>query len=158
MYATPKAMKVNQERTESTQEMKNDKYRVPRIGGPSTGESVGVGQWKAIDFQAAETGRPRAADARSHSNEETDMEAVSAVTDELEPVQHEERPVGRPAPNGRLLKPLDAADYLAISTRQVQYLTEQGELPCIQIRSSPRYAVPDIEAFIDRCRRKGGRC
>jgi len=155
MYATPKAMKVKKT-TESTQEMKNDKYRVPRITAPSAGDIVGVGHWKAIDFEAAQTGRPRAADAGSHSNEETDMEAASAVADELEPVQHEEHPLGRPKLNGRLLKPLDAADYLAISTRQVQYLTEQGELPCIQIRSSPRYAVSDIEAFIDRCRRKGG--
>jgi hypothetical protein len=136
--------------------MKNDKFRVPRITRPSADESVGVGQWKAIDFSASGRGRPRAADAGSHSNEETDMETAMPVA-ERGRGQREEGHPGRPNQNGRLLKPLDAAKYLGICTRQVQYLTKKGELTCIYIGTSPRYAVPDIEAFIDRCRRKGGR-
>jgi len=71
--------------------------------------------------------------------------------------QREEGHPGRPNENGRLLKPQEAAEYLGVCTRQVQYLTKKGELTCIYIGTSPRYAVPDIEAFIDRCRRKGGR-
>ena len=83
--------------------------------------------------------------------EETDMETAMLV------VERGDGQPGRPNLNGRLLKPLDAAEYLGVCTRQVQYLTKNGELPCIYIGTSPRYAVPDIEAFIERCRRKGGR-
>lgn len=72
MYANPKA-KTATKTTESTQEMKNDKFRVPRIAGPSADESVGVGQWKAIDFPASERVRPPFTDRGSHCAEENPM-------------------------------------------------------------------------------------
>ncbi len=57
---------------------------------------------------------------------------------------------------GPLLKTIDAAKYLAISARQVQYLSSRGELPVIQIAGSTRYAQGDLDDFVDRCRQRGG--
>jgi hypothetical protein len=60
------------------------------------------------------------------------------------------------AARGPLLKTIDAATYLAISARQVQYLSSRGELPVIQIGGSTRYAQGDLDDFVDRCRQRGG--
>ena len=155
MYATKTAKKAK-ETTESTQEMKNEKFRVPRIAGPSADESVGVGQWKAIDFRASGTGRPPFTETGSHCAEENPMIA-SPATGTLSPAPALNQRAGRPPASGPLLKTEAAAEYLAISPRQVQYLSDRGELPCIKMATSTRYSPADLDGFIDRCRRNGGR-
>jgi excisionase family DNA binding protein len=66
-----------------------------------------------------------------------------------------QRPVN--AARGPLLKTEEAARYLAVSPRQVQYLSQRGELPCVRIGNSTRYTKGDLDDFVDRCRQRGGR-
>lgn len=49
----------------------------------------------------------------------------------------------------KLLKPSEAADLLAISERTLWSLTNANEIPHIRIGRSVRYAVSDLEAWID---------
>ena len=80
LNATPKTRTVRAEDKKVPQEMKNDKFRVPRIAGPTAGESVGVRQGKAIDFPASGRVRPPFADRGSHCAEENPiMELTSPV-------------------------------------------------------------------------------
>ena len=52
----------------------------------------------------------------------------------------------------RLLSPREAAQVLGISTRTLWDLKGRGEIPCVKIGRSVRYARADIEAFIARNR------
>ena len=60
--------------------------------------------------------------------------------------QHGEGVVGEAGP---LLKLKQAANYLAISTRQLQYLSQGGELAVIRIgKSGVRYDRADLDEFV----------
>jgi excisionase family DNA binding protein len=77
-------------------------------------------------------------------------------------MQTAKRPVnavlpGDRSPGGPLLKTKEAAEYLRISPRQVQYLSGRGELPCIRMGKSTRYTTTDLEEFVSRHRIRGGR-
>lgn len=133
MYATPKAMKVKKT-TESTQEMKNDKYRVPRITGPATG-SVGVGQWKAIDFPAPGRGRPPCADRESYCAKENPMIAsVSDITDLVVALKDHTRAISSlVATLAPEVPDLVGTDYIArrlgVSKQWVGTMAERGDIP-----------------------------
>ena len=105
------------------------------------------------DRAAPEMGRPPSAAPESHCAEVNPMEAIAGGNDiaALVAALRAESMVGP------LLKTEEAAKYLAISPRQVQYLCDRGELPCIKMATSTRYSPADLDEFIDHCRRKGGR-
>jgi excisionase family DNA binding protein len=135
--------------------MDRRKYGVPRPGDFAR-DTVPTGEWKSIDFEAAKTGRPREAEAGSHSNEETEM-GIANPAEKRGVVQAGRHPGAQPQAGGPLLKTQAAADYLAISPRQVQYLSQRGELPCVRIGNSTRYTTADLDDFVRRCRQKGER-
>lgn len=62
--------------------------------------------------------------------------------------------------NGRLLTPEQAAEFLAISTRQLRDLADAGYLAFINIglgkRPTRRYLLADIAAFIETRRVASG--
>jgi hypothetical protein len=134
MYANPKAKTAKKTR-ESTQEMKNDKFRVPRIAGRSADESVGVGQWKAIDFPASERVRPPFADRGSHCAEENPMIAsvsdfaalVAALTDHTRAIGALVATLAPEVPDHV------GTDYisrrLGCSTQWVAKMAENGDIP-----------------------------
>jgi len=49
-----------------------------------------------------------------------------------------------------LLNSREAARILAISPRQLWELTKQREIPCVRIRSSVRYHLADLQAWIEK--------
>lgn len=183
MYATKTAKKAK-ETTESTQEMKNEKFRVPRIAGPSADESVGVGQWKAIDFPAPERIRPPAADRGSHCAEENPiMELTSPVNPLADVLGHLlplvplakrwlEKQVGEaevvPEP-ARMLTPKEASVLLNLHVQTVMAWCREGKLDAVKIGGNEvngkggRYLIPReaIDAYLAKQRlihgsRKGG--
>ena len=65
-------------------------------------------------------------------------------------------PVGSRRSGGPLLKLKEAANYLAISTRQLQYLSKRGKVAVISVgKTGVRWDREDLDAFICRCRRTG---
>ena len=124
-----------------------DKHGIPRLTEPSDGHR-GDSRWKANDFGGPGRDRRLRPDA-----------AGSHCAEETQPMGTGSSAVAQRVPNaarGPLLKTIDAAKYLAISARQVQYLSSRGELPVIQIGGSTRYAQGDLDDFVDRCRQRGG--
>ncbi len=55
-----------------------------------------------------------------------------------------------PAPQTLLLKPVDAATTLSISSRTLWALTDRGEIPCIRIGRAVRYDPRDLTAWISK--------
>jgi hypothetical protein len=55
-----------------------------------------------------------------------------------------------------LLKPREAQAMLAIGSRKLWEITSCGELPCIRIGRSVRYAVEDLLAYIAAHKQSGG--
>ncbi|NLG44290.1 MAG: helix-turn-helix domain-containing protein [Phycisphaerae bacterium] len=51
-----------------------------------------------------------------------------------------------------LLKPAEAAKALGIGPRTLWGLTAAGEISCVRIGRSVRYALPDLEAWIEKKR------
>jgi predicted site-specific integrase-resolvase len=53
---------------------------------------------------------------------------------------------------GPLMRPVDVANHLGISTRQLRDLSQQGAIPFVDVslgeRPSRRYLPEDVEAFI----------
>lgn len=58
---------------------------------------------------------------------------------------------------GPLLKTSEAAKYLAISERQVQYEVQRGRLAVVRLGRSTRFTTADLEEFVGRCRHDGER-
>jgi excisionase family DNA binding protein len=58
--------------------------------------------------------------------------------------------------SGPLLKTREAAKYLAISERQLQYEVQRGRLAVIRMGRSTRFTTADLEDFVGRCRSEGG--
>ena len=56
----------------------------------------------------------------------------------------------------RLLKPSEAALFLAVSERTVKRLTSLGELPHIRIGGSMRFVMADLLVYVARQRRRTG--
>ena len=80
---------------------------------------------------------------------------ASPATGTLSPAPALNQRAGRPPASGPLLKTEAAAEYLAISPRQLQYLSQRGDLPCVRIGTSIRYVPADLDEFVNRCRQKG---
>ena len=53
----------------------------------------------------------------------------------------------------RLLKPSEAALFLAVSERTVKRLTSRGELPHVRVGRSMRFVLADLLAYVARQRR-----
>ncbi|MCO6454708.1 MAG: helix-turn-helix domain-containing protein [Pirellulaceae bacterium] len=62
----------------------------------------------------------------------------------------------RIAPKRLLVDVRAAARMLSISPRKIWSITASGELPCVRIGRAVRYAVADLEAWIDQQRKRGG--
>jgi len=79
---------------------------------------------------------------------------VIAGTKKIEPEYlGDDRPIQS---GGPLMKSKQAANYLAISERQLQYLSQRGEVAFIRIgKSGVRYDRADLDQFVD-CHRSGG--
>ena len=56
----------------------------------------------------------------------------------------------------RLLKPSEAAVFLAVSERTVKRLTSRGELPHVRVGRSMRFVMADLLAYVARHRRWSG--
>ena len=56
----------------------------------------------------------------------------------------------------RLLKPPEAAVFLAVSERTVKRLTSRGELPHVRVGSSMRFVMEDLLAYVASQRRRSG--
>jgi hypothetical protein len=77
------------------------------------------------------------------------------MSHELLPARPAEAPRG-PAPS-LLLKPRVAAAALSVSERTLWAMTQpRGPIPAVRLGRAVRYAVRDLEAFIDRAK-EGGR-
>ena len=55
----------------------------------------------------------------------------------------------------RLLTVGDAADFLAISRRQVYVLLERGELPAVRVGTRLRLIPADLRAYLEEHREAG---
>ena len=53
----------------------------------------------------------------------------------------------------RLLKPSEAAVFLAVSERTVKRLTARGELPHVRVGRSMRFIMEDLLAYVASQRR-----
>lgn len=156
MYATKTAKKAK-ETTESHAAMKTGKHGIPRLQDATTAGRVGIGEWKAVRVEGNGQGvRPPSNAGEFLSDEETVMETATLSTENRGRVQQGEYRIGRPKPGGPLLKTNQAATYLAISPRQVQYLSKRGELACVRIGNSTRFTTADLDDFVGRHRRSGG--
>ncbi len=62
----------------------------------------------------------------------------------------------RPLIPDSLLRPRDAATYLAVSVRTLWSLTACGQIECIRIGRAVRYHRADLDTFVAR-QRQGGR-
>jgi excisionase family DNA binding protein len=51
---------------------------------------------------------------------------------------------------GRLLTPVTAAQFLAVSPRTLWGMAQRGELPIVRIGRLTRYAIDDLRAYIRR--------
>jgi hypothetical protein len=119
--------------------MDRRKYGVPRPGDFAR-DTVPTGEWKSIDFEAAATGRPREAEAGSHSSsrEETrpmemtaggnDIAAlVAALKEHTRAIGSLVATLAPPVPD------LVGTDYIArrlgCSPQWVGQLAERGEIP-----------------------------
>lgn len=65
--------------------------------------------------------------------------------------------IGLPAGLAEAVAPLlltsrDAARVLAVSPRTLWGLTDSGELPCVRLGRSVRYAIADLTAYVNRLR------
>ena len=56
----------------------------------------------------------------------------------------------------RLLKPSEAAIFLAVSERTVKRLTSRGELPHVRVGRSMRFVMADLLAYVASQRRRSG--
>jgi excisionase family DNA binding protein len=52
----------------------------------------------------------------------------------------------------KLLKPVEAAEFLAICPRKLHELTKQGEIKCVRMGRSLRYDPDDLRDYIERCK------
>ncbi len=60
----------------------------------------------------------------------------------------------RPPKRKRFLSMREVAEELGISERSAWRLVEQGELPVHQFGASTRVKREDLDAYIERCRRR----
>jgi excisionase family DNA binding protein len=57
--------------------------------------------------------------------------------------------------NTRLIKPKDAAGYLAISERKLWAMTKGGTIPAVRLGRSVRYDVTDLDELIQQAKMEG---
>jgi excisionase family DNA binding protein len=50
------------------------------------------------------------------------------------------------------MRVVDAADYLAVSRRQIYLLVERGELPAVRVGSRVRFIPAELRAYLERHR------
>ena len=121
--------------TKRTQKMRDDKLIVPRIAGPLTGESVGVGQWKAMDFPDSGSARSPFVQTRSYCAEDNPMIAggndistlVAALKEHTRAIGSLVATLAPPVPD------LVGTDYIArrlgVSKQWVGTMAERGDIP-----------------------------
>lgn len=63
---------------------------------------------------------------------------------------------GSVPPESHLLRPADAARFLAVSERTLWGISNAGQLPYCKIGASRRYRVSDLEAYAAAQIRTGG--
>ena len=63
----------------------------------------------------------------------------------------------RPVLNRRLLRSVEAADYLSVSVWTLRRLIQNGELPVVQHGEAGKFLVDirDLDGFIERHKRTG---
>jgi excisionase family DNA binding protein len=49
----------------------------------------------------------------------------------------------------------ETAEFLSVSLRHLWAITDRGDLPCIKLGRTVRYAIEDIEAYLKRSRTGG---
>ena len=159
--------------------MRDDKLIVPRIASPLAGESVGVGQWKAIDFPASGRGRSPFVATRAYYAEENQMiampeETFSRFTEALERIAEVVERLGpkdeaKEEPIQRTLTPQEASKILRLNVQTVMDWCRTGKLKGIKIGGNEingrggKWLIPrdEIDAYLRRDRlikgpRKGG--
>lgn len=57
----------------------------------------------------------------------------------------------------RLIKPGEAAAYIAVSERMLWGLSKAGTIRAVQIGRAVRYDVRDLDKFIEQSKNRGGR-
>ena len=57
----------------------------------------------------------------------------------------------------RLIKPKEAAEYLAISDRKLFSMSKAGTIPTVRLGRSVRYDLADLENFINKLKSNGER-
>jgi len=128
--------------------MDRRKYAVPRPGDLAR-DTIPTGEWKSIDFEAAKTGRPREAEAGSHSSKEEQrpMEmtapanALAEILGRLLPLAEKwlEKQVGEEAgpkaeaessrlPVKELYSPEEASVLLGLHVQTVMKWCREGEI------------------------------
>jgi excisionase family DNA binding protein len=74
------------------------------------------------------------------------IQAVYAMTRHAQPVDSPSQRMDR------LLTVADAAEFLAISRRQVYVLLERGELPAVRVGTRLRLIPADLRSYLERHR------
>lgn len=59
--------------------------------------------------------------------------------------------------NSQCLNRVEAAKFLACSTRYLDKLRLSGDLPCVRLGRKPVFMLRDLEGFLES-RRSGGGC
>lgn len=154
--------------TKSIQKMRDDKLIVPRIAGALAGETVGVGQWKAMDFPASGRDRSPFVQTRSYCEQQNQMIAGSSDFATLVEVLTEHtRAIGALVAT---LKPkvpdFIGTDYIASkigkSKQWVGKMAEKGDIPknCIAPKISGgriwQFHRDEVNAWL-KSLRKGAR-
>ena len=121
--------------TKSIQKMRDDKLIVPRVTGPLAGESVSVGQWKAMDFPASGRDRSPFVQTRSYCEQQNQMIAgssdfatlVEVLTENTRAIGSLVATLAPPAPD------LVGTDYIArrlgVSKQWVGTMAKRGDIP-----------------------------
>jgi excisionase family DNA binding protein len=68
---------------------------------------------------------------------------------------HTQRVVSASDRTNRLMTVADAADFLAVSRRQVYVLLERGELPAVRVGTRIRLIPTELDAYLERHREAG---
>ena len=55
----------------------------------------------------------------------------------------------------RLIKPRQAAEYLALSERKLWGLTKAGDIPAVRLGRAVRYDLSDLDTFIQGAKGEG---
>ena len=153
--------------TKRTQKMRDDKLIVPRIAGPLTGESVGVGQWKALDFPASGRDRSPFVQTRSYCEQQNQMIAVpeetfSRIADFLERIAEFVERLGpkeeiKEEPIERMLTPEKASKKMFLHPQTVTEWCREGKITATKL--GRKWLIPreEVERHLHAYEVKNGK-